>query len=157
MKRIEGDFVVHATAQEVLSYFGDFRNILPALPGLVEAKEATAEGGTVVIKVGVSFLKGRFTAQLAQTSHTGNGVRFRGHADGVGSAVDFEAGLDVASGDVTTTNVHWFGDVRVHGSLASVSAGLLTPIINQNVQLFAGNLKNGLESRAVQADTLHSL
>ncbi len=153
MKRVEGNFTVRASQQEVLDYYGDLRNVFPALPGLAEVKEATAESGVVVINAGVSFIRGRFTVRLAQTARTANGLRFSGHGDGVGNAIDFDSSLDVAPSDDGMTVVNWASEVRVHGPLASMGAGLLNPVINQNVETFVGNIRKGLEGApAVTSD-----
>lgn len=145
MRRIEGDFTVQAPPQAVLAYCGDLRNVLPALPGLAEIKEATPEAAVILINAGVSFVRGKFTVRLSRTERTDSGMKFKGHGDGAGNAVDFESSLDVAPSGAEST-VYWVSEVRVHGPLASMAAGLLNPVINQNVALFVGKLKQGLET-----------
>jgi uncharacterized protein len=146
MKRVAGTFTVRAPPHTVLEYCADLRNVFLALPGLAEIKEATAESGVVVVNAGVSFIRGRFTVRIAQTERTESRLRFQGHGDGVGNAVDFESTVDVSASDSMTTEVNWASDVRVHGPVASMAAGLLDPVISQNVELFVTNLKKGLEN-----------
>jgi carbon monoxide dehydrogenase subunit G len=146
MRRLEGEFTVQARPKDVLDYCADLRNVLPALPGLAEVKEAATDSGVIVVNAGVSFVRGRFTVRLEQTERTENGMRFRGHGDGAGSAVDFESQIDVVPAN-GNANVHWVSEVRVHGPLASMASGLINPVINQNVELFVGNLKKGLEGK----------
>lgn len=145
MRRIEGEFTVRAAPTKVLDYFADLTNVLPALPGLVETKEATDAAGTIVINAGVSFLKGRFTVRIERTEQTENGLRYRGHGDGAGNSVDFKSSLDVAEGADGTSTVKWVSEVHVHGSLASMGSGLLTPVINQNIDKFVKGLTKQLE------------
>jgi carbon monoxide dehydrogenase subunit G len=152
MKPVDGEFMVQAAPAKVLDYFADMRNVLPALPGLVEVKEATDTAGTVIINAGVSFLKGRFTVLIERTERTENGLRYRGHGDGAGNSVDFKSTLDVAAGADGTSTVKWFSEVHVHGSLASVGSGLLTPIINQNVEKFVKGLTKQFEETPVAAE-----
>ena len=95
MKRFEGDFEVNASPQEVMDYCSDLQNIFPALPGLVEIKEATAGAGIVLIDAGVSFIKGRFTVRIEQSKRNTDYLKFRGHGDGIGNAVDFESTVRV--------------------------------------------------------------
>jgi carbon monoxide dehydrogenase subunit G len=148
MRRVEGDFTVWASPQKVLDYCGDLRNVFPAIPGVHEVKEGSSEKGVLLINIGVSFIRGRFTVRIERTERTDSGMRFRGHGDGVGNAVDFESSLEVAPSGAAATNVHWASDVSVHGPLASMAAGLMNPVINQNVDLFVGNLKKGLEGQS---------
>lgn len=150
MRQVEGDFTVAAPRAKVASYCADLRKVLPALPGLVEVKDAKPDSGKVLIDAGVSFIKGRFTVSIERAEKTDAGLKFRGHGDGAGNAVDFESELAFADADAeggAATKVHWKSDVRVHGPLASMSAGLLTPVINQNVERFVSNLKHGIEGR----------
>jgi len=148
MRRVEGDFTVQASPQQVLDFCGDLRNVFPTIPGLAEIKDEKPESGVLLINAGVSFIRGRFTVRIERTERTENGLRFRGHGDGAGNAVDFESSLDVAPSGGAASNVHWVSDVRVHGPLASMAAGLLNPVINQNVDLFVGKLKEGLEGES---------
>ena len=148
MRRVEGNFTVQALPQEVLDYCGDLRNVFPAIPGVHEVKEGSPEKGVLLINVGVSFIRGRFTVRIERTERTESGMRFCGHGDGAGNAVDFKSSLEVAPSGQAATNVHWESDVSVHGPLASMAAGFMNPVINQNVDLFVGNLKKGLENQS---------
>lgn len=152
MKRLEGEFTVQAPPNDVLEYCADLRNVFPALPGLAEIKEAAANAGVIVVNAGVSFIRGRFTVRLERTERTENGMRFRGHGDGAGNAVDFESTIEVG-GVNGGANVRWVSEVRVHGPLASMASGMINPVINQNVELFVGNLKKGLEARYTSPDS----
>lgn len=150
MRRLAGDFTVQAPPKDVIDYCADLRNVLPALPGLAEIKEASPTAGVIVVNAGVSFVRGRFTVRLEQTERTEHGMRFRGHGDGAGNAVDFESAVDVGGAN-GGAKVHWVSEVRVHGPLASMASGLLNPIVNQNVELFIGNLKTSLEGQYAPA------
>ena len=150
MKRFEGDFDVNASPQEVMDYISDLQNIVPALPGLVEIKEVKAGAGIVLVDAGVSFIKGRFTVRIEQMERNTDYLKFRGHGDGIGNAVDFESTVKVVGASDKITTVYWESDVRVNGQLASMGAGLLNPVINQNVELFVDTLKSGIEGNTAQ-------
>lgn len=151
MRKLEGSFVVEAPPGQVTTFCSDLRNVIPAMPRVVEVKEAAPGNATVVVDAGVSFIKGRFTVRIERTEGTENSLRYSGHGDGPGNAVDFDSRLEVANAENEGTSiVTWSSEVRVHGPLASMGAGLINPIINQNIERFVANLKETLEGRSVE-------
>jgi carbon monoxide dehydrogenase subunit G len=148
--RMEGQFTVERPKAEVLAFFRNLANIVPHLPGLQEIRELGEDSATVVLRPGVAFIRGLFTVRLARIGEGDDELVFRGQGTGVGSAVDLEARLRCEAEGPTRTVVRYLGEARVGGTLASLGAGLLEPVVRQNLREFIARLEAGLRDSARQ-------
>jgi carbon monoxide dehydrogenase subunit G len=141
--RIEGQFDVRLGQADVLAFFRDAGKVVGCLPGLEEVRSVEADGATVVVRVGVSFIRGPMTLRVRRVHDADGAVVYRGQG-----AVDLEAGVQADARGPDLTAVSWYVQAQVGGTLASLGAGLLEPVVRQNLREFAGNLQSALEARA---------
>lgn len=144
--RAEGAFDVPLPRDAVSSFFRDMGRVVGCLPGLHEVKGVEANRATVVLKVGVSFIKGPFTVKVQRVREGDGELVFKGQGSGLSSVVDIEAGIRLEEKGPQQTAVFWYGQASVGGTLASLGTGLLEPIVRQNVQAFVARLQEALQA-----------
>lgn len=147
--RFDGRFTVKRTKPEVLAFLRNAGKVARCLPGAESVKAVDEASATLVLKVGVSFVRGPLTVKLQRVRNDEREAVYRAHAAGLGSVVDIEAGAGVQDGPETgQTSVSWYGEASVGGTLASVASGLVEPVVRQNLHQFVDALRSALETAA---------
>jgi len=135
---VEGDFHVRAPVAKVWAFFRDPVTLAGCLedPHEVHATDATHFEGTMT--TGVAFIRGTFRLRgsyAAETPATQMQVLLQG--SGMGSGVD--AALTVSFAELPEgTAVHWTGEIKMSGTIATVGERLVKGTVDKKVTaLFA--------------------
>jgi carbon monoxide dehydrogenase subunit G len=144
MMKASGSFTVPATSGAVAALVTDLEQLVKCIPGFDSVVEAEAGQLTVRVKVGVGAIKGSMNTKVGVIERLPAGVRFRGNAGGLGSAVDVLAGFDWQEGEGGTF-VEWTGEAQSSGKLASLARGLMESVARKNVETLIGNVRRTLD------------
>src|SRR3989475_8982571 len=107
--------------KDVFDVMTDPKQISKCMPDLQKLDVKSKEEFTVVVKAGVSFIKGDFTLnfRLVESEPPAH-AKLVARGSGIGSVVDLETIIDLSdSGDGETT-MKWQAEARVGGRTTSV-------------------------------------
>jgi len=122
----EGTFDVKAPKEKVFSMMMDPNQISKCMPDLQKLEIKSADEFTVVVKAGVSFIKGDFTLHFTEVEKTpSTHAKLVGHGTGIGSTVDLDAVMDMADTPSGGSTMKWSADAKIGGRIASVGQRLL--------------------------------
>ncbi len=152
--KLDGEFEVKRSAQEVYDFLIDPNKFAPLLPEFQGMSVLDASQFTVQVKVGISHIKGiaQVKMELAQEERPKR-AQYKGQGSVAGGGVSFTAGFDLSQVD-GGTKVAWQGEAQVFGRLASVAGGLLQPLGKKNVQRLIDGLQAALTS--IEADQVRT-
>jgi len=157
--KLDGEFEVKRSAEEVYDFLIDPNKFAPLLPDFQGMSVQDASQFTVQVKVGISHIKGiaHVKMELAQLERPKR-AQYKGQGSVAGGGVSFTAGFDLLQVD-GGTKVAWQGEAQVFGRLASVAGGLLQPLGKKNVQKLIDGLQAALKAideEQVRIDALAS-
>ncbi|MFQ5838556.1 MAG: CoxG family protein [Thermoplasmata archaeon] len=151
----EGKFTVRASLDKVWKTFMDPNKLKDCMPDLQLLEVFGEDHYRTVVKVGVSFIKGKFdfdvnVVEKQEPTH----ARFRAHGKGRGSGVDVDSTIDLAetSGG---TEMTWHADAKVVGTLASVGSRVLRSTAEKRVNEFFDCVRVLLEEGHPSLDRGH--
>ncbi len=132
----EGAFHVKAPLEKAWKTFMDPNELKACMPDLQLLEVYDPNHYRSVVKVGVSFIKGKFDFDITiEDRKEPTHARLKAHGKGRGSAVDVEATMDLAEAP-SGTEMKWHAEAVVVGTLASVGSRLLRSTTEKRVNEF---------------------
>jgi carbon monoxide dehydrogenase subunit G len=120
-----GEFTVQAKREAVYSLLIDGKRMATILPGVESVEVADGETYKATVRIGVSFIKGRFNIRLRiKEKREPEHVEIEGSGTGAGSSATFKGYCDLIEKD-GSTNVRWFCTVDIGGLAASAGNRML--------------------------------
>lgn len=121
----EGTSDIKAEPARLFGTLLDPNRLSGCMPGLQKIEVKSQDEFTVVVRAGISFIKGDFTIRFnvvekREPSH----AKLVGRGTGMGSALDIEATMDIAHKD-GGSSMKWAADAKVAGKIASLGQRLL--------------------------------
>ncbi|MFQ5986693.1 MAG: CoxG family protein [Thermoplasmata archaeon] len=143
-----GEFKVKAPLETVWKTFLDPNEMKDCMPDLQLLEVYDPDRYRAVVKVGVSFIKGKFDfdVQVADRQEP-NHARLKAHGKGRGSAVDVDSTIDLAQRS-DGTEMKWRADARVVGTLAGVGSRLMKSTAEKRVNEFFDCVRHLMEEGA---------
>lgn len=131
----KGTFEVTASSNDVYNFLMDPEKLSPCIPGLQKLDKVSNEEFTVVVRVGVAFIRDNFTIKFKVVeSVAGKHAKFTGNGSGKSGTMDLTAVMDLIEASGKTT-MNWSANVSVGGKIGSlgqrVMAGQAEKIIKQ--------------------------
>ncbi len=143
----EGSLTIRAPREKVWTFLVDPHAVSRCLPDVQSLDLLDGGRFRAVVRVGVSFIKGNFTFEVAMLDlEAPRHARITGRGGGLGSAVDVNSGVDLADGEAGTTRLDWTADVVVSGTIASVGGRLLNSTVEKKTGELFECLKAQLEA-----------
>ncbi len=122
----EGDFDSKAPPAKVYSALMDPNELSSCMPGFQRAEVRSPGDFTVVVKAGVSFIRGNFTIKFSMVeAKEPVHAKLLGRGSGMGSVVDIEATMDISEAAGGGSSMKWSAEARVGGKIASLGERLL--------------------------------
>lgn len=144
----EGTFTLEVPMETVYNFVMDPEKLASCIPGLKKLEKYSDEEFSVLVKVGIAFIKEDFLIKFKVVdkkppSH----ATLAGTGSGKSGTVDIQATMDLSENGVNTTMM-WKAEANVGGKLGSMGQRLITgqaeKIINQ---MFEG-IKSSLSEKA---------
>ncbi|MCI4343626.1 MAG: carbon monoxide dehydrogenase subunit G [Thermoplasmata archaeon] len=130
---VEGDFHVRSARTLVWAFFRDPATLATCLedPHEIHATDATHFEGTLT--AGVAFIRGTFRLRGSYASETPpNQMQVTLQGSGMGSGVDAALTVSFAEGS-EGTGVHWTGEIKMSGTIATVGERLVKGTVDKKV------------------------
>ncbi|HUI24348.1 MAG TPA: carbon monoxide dehydrogenase subunit G [Nitrososphaerales archaeon] len=122
----EGVFDTTVPEFRVYALVTDPKEVAGCMPGLQKVDIESSDQFDVVVKVGLSFIRGDFNLRFKSIEkRPTSGAKFAVHGTGLGSAVDMEIALAISAGENGGSLMRWRADVAVNGKIASLGQRLI--------------------------------
>jgi uncharacterized protein len=122
----EGVFDVGAPRARVFDVVTDPKQVAGCMPDLQRVEIRSPDEFDVVVRVGVSFIRGDFALRFRIVEREPQAyAKLLAHGTGMGSAVDMEIVVRLSSGKGEMTSVNWIAEARVSGKIASLGQRLM--------------------------------
>ncbi|MDG6921404.1 MAG: carbon monoxide dehydrogenase subunit G [Nitrososphaerota archaeon] len=143
----EGVFEVKAPKEKVFWILMDPNQISQCMPDLQNLDVKSPDDYTVVVRAGVSFIKGDFTlhfnvAEKSPPTH----AKLNAHGTGIGSSVDMETTMDIADAQEGGSSMKWAADAKVGGRIASLGQRMLESQAEKIIRQLFDCMQHKLES-----------
>lgn len=121
----EGMFDTRAEPERLFGALLDPKQLAGCMPGFQKLEAESQDGFTVVVKAGVSFIRGDFTIRFnVSEKREPTHAKLTGRGTGMGSALDIGATMDIAPKD-GGSSMKWAAEAKVAGKVASLGQRLL--------------------------------
>ncbi len=143
----EGVFNVRAPKEKVFGTLMNPNEISQCMPDLQKLDVKSPEDFTVIVRAGVSFIKGDFTLHfnVAERNAPTHG-KLTAHGTGMGSTVDMETTMDISDAQQGGSSMKWAADAKVGGRIASLGQRLLEGQAEKIIRQLFECLQHKLES-----------
>lgn len=138
----------HTSAQaKVWEFISDPEKIAHCLPDVQSLTVKDSRTFTVVVKVGIAFVRGDFKFDFTLLDQTPpSHSRFEAFGKGAGVSIKLIASIDLKSKSEDSTELSWKSDVELGGLLGEISPSLIQSSTNKLTQQFFQFAKEKLES-----------
>jgi carbon monoxide dehydrogenase subunit G len=145
--RFAGHMEVRAPKEKVWTFLIDPQAVSKCLPD-VQKLDVFEDGKfRAVVRVGVGFIKGNFTFDVAMTDlRAPTHAVLTGRGGGLGSAVDVSSSVDLADAPDGSTLLEWKADVVVSGPIASMGGRVLNSTVEKKAAELFECLKAQVEA-----------
>lgn len=141
----QGTFAVEAPIETVYHTFLDPREIADCMPELQLLEIYDPEHYHVVVKAGVSFIKGKFDFDVQIVDQKPpTQARLKAHGKGRGSAVDVDSSV-VLIKTARGTEMRWSAKAHLVGKLASVGSRMVESTAEKKANEFFDCVRQLLE------------
>lgn len=142
----EGKFNVKAPRQQVFDFLLDPKKLAACMPDLQKLDVKSEDEFAVIVRAGVSFIKGDFTMNFKVAEKTPpEHAKLVARGSGMGSAIDLETSLDLAESQ-SVTEIKWQAEAKIGGRIASVGQRLISGQAEKIVKSLFGCLASKLEA-----------
>src|SRR5208337_2463261 len=144
---IEGSHNLNAPVKKIWDFVSNPEMIANCLPGLEHLEVKDPENFNVIVKVGISFVRGSFKFSfrlLDQTppSHS----RLEAIGKGAGVSVRLNTSMQLVDLGNNATQLNWKADVELGGLLAELSPSLIQNSTDKFTKEFFDCLKRKVEA-----------
>lgn len=142
----DGTFEVDATSEKVFNTVMDPNEISSCIPGFKSLNIISPEEYSVIVRVGLAFIKGDFNIKFKVVERDQNKhAKLSGNGQGLGGTVDLEAIMDLSE-DGGKTKMDWKAEAKVGGKLGSMGQRLIGGQAQKLIKELFKNLEEKLSS-----------
>lgn len=142
----DGTFEVNATSEKVFKTVMDPNEVASCIPGFKSLNIISPEEYSVVVRVGIAFIKGDFNIKFKVVEREENKhAKLSGNGQGLGGTVDLEAIMDLSEVG-GKTKMDWKADARIGGKLGSMGQRLIGGQAQKIIKELFENLEKKVSS-----------
>lgn len=138
-----GEFDIGAPQEKVHSFLSDGKRMASILPDVEGFEQEGEKDFRAIARIGISFIKGRFSIKMSIVEDTPSKVSFRGSGTGAGSSATFFGTTELLPSD-GATKVRWSCTVDVGGVAASMGSRMLRPSVEKYLTNLIEAFKKGV-------------
>lgn len=143
----EGVFEVKAPKERVFGILMNPNEISQCMPDLQKLDVKSPDDFIVVVRAGVSFIKGDFTLHFNIVEKSApTHAKLTAHGTGIGSSVDMETTMDISDAQAGGSSMKWVADAKVGGRVASLGQRMLESQAEKIIRQLFECLQHKLES-----------
>lgn len=142
----DGTFEVNADKKTVFDTIMDPNKISECIPGFKSLEVASPEEYSVVVRVGLAFIKGDFNIKFKVVEkEEGSHAKLKGNGMGMGGTLDLEAVMDLSE-DAGKTKMSWTADAKVGGKLGAMGQRIIGGQAQKMIKELFGCLEKKLST-----------
>lgn len=139
--KFNGGFTVEAPDTVVYNFITDAKKMSSIIPDVIEFEVLDADNFRLVVKVGLSFIKGKFNLKVRTENKLPNThAEIHGSGTGSGSSANFHGVCEIKRADDGSSRIDWNVDIEIGGLAASVGSRLVygasEKYVNQLIESF---------------------
>jgi len=139
-----GSFEIVKPAKDVYHFLIDPKSMSSCIPGVKDLKIDTPESYTLVVRVGVAFIKGDMTMKINLVEkEEGKHAKIAGNGTGMGGTITMEATMDLAEANGKTV-LNWKATANVGGKIASLGQRVMNHEAQKLIKQIFDNLEKNL-------------
>lgn len=145
--RLEGNVTINAAREKVYDFLIDAEAISVCVPGLdtLEVIEPKKKFHAQA-QVGLGTVKVKFDVDMEWLElDPPNRAMMKGHGTAPGSAGDATAEITLVDGPEGSTEINWWADVTISGTIASLASRLMKPVSKKLTKTFFDCLAEQIE------------
>lgn len=121
----DGTFEVNANKDMVFKTIMDPNEISGCIPGFKSLNVISPEEYSVVVRVGLAFIKGDFNIKFKVVeSEPSSHAKLSGNGMGMGGTLDLQATIDLSE-DAEKTKMDWKAEAKVGGKLGAMGQRII--------------------------------
>lgn len=121
----DGTFEVNADKDTVFETIMNPNEISGCIPGFKSLNVISPEEYSVVVRVGLAFIKGDFNIKFKVVeSEPGVHAKLTGNGMGMGGTLDLQANIDLSE-EAGKTKMDWKADAKVGGKLGAMGQRII--------------------------------
>ncbi|MEM1525430.1 MAG: carbon monoxide dehydrogenase subunit G [Nitrososphaerales archaeon] len=145
MPQFEGSEEIKAPLKKVFEFITNPENFSKGIPDIEEISVKSQDSFRVIAKLGISFLKGRFTTDFTvKEKREPEFISLYAHGSGLQSMVDANIKVNLISKNGSCL-MKWEVDLKISGMIASLGQRVIEPVIKKIVDEIFGNIKRNVE------------
>ena len=143
--KMDGEFRVERTPEDVFDFLSDPRRFAPLLPDFEDVKMEDDVHAVVTLRVGVAHIRGKAAMKLVRReAERPYRAVYEGSGDIPGGTATLVASFELQAAEGGGTTVKWTGQAQIVGRLPSLAGGLLEPMARRNVQAMIDSLQRAM-------------
>ena len=140
-----GEFSISAEPERVFSLITDPNFVCTKLPDVESYNIVDENNIQLKLKVGVGFIKGTMNFNFRiESKEPPLKASVVGKGSGVGSIVDILFEFNLTRLD-PGTKVAWAASADMHGKIATIAGGMISPAVKKNAGRFIEAIKEAIE------------
>ncbi len=142
----DGTMEILRPVDKVMEFVSNSRNVVEALPGLESSEVKDDTHLSVRVKMGTSFIKGKFNMDLEIERKEDNVLEVKGKGKGSGSSLEIRITARIMPIDSGRCRIDWAATAQVGGAIASIGSRFIQASAKSYLAEFIENVKEKLES-----------
>ena len=143
--KLDGEFTVKKSRDEVYSFLVDPNRFCPLLPDFQDMQIVDDKNFVVKLSVGISHIRGTAAVKMTLVERQpAKQAVYEGKGEVPGGSATLRAQFQLEDAAGGGTKVVWVGQSSVLGRVISLAGGLLEPLGKKNVQKLIDGLQKAL-------------
>ncbi|MEM3676087.1 MAG: carbon monoxide dehydrogenase subunit G [Thermoplasmataceae archaeon] len=139
-----GSFQIAKPAVDVYRFLVEPNSLSSCIPGVKQLNVESPESYTLVVRVGVAFIKGDMTMKINLVEKDeGKHAKIVGNGTGMGGTIGLEATMDLTESDGKTT-LNWKAIANVGGKIASLGQRVMNHEAQKLIKQIFENMEKNL-------------
>ncbi|MGC8644981.1 MAG: SRPBCC domain-containing protein [Thermoplasmata archaeon] len=143
--QLSGEFQVSQSREAVLSYLRDVSSVISTIPEVVSSETVDQGSARVVVKAGISAIKGKFNA-LIKIREVGDEVEITANGSGSSGSISIKA-LFSPREENGITKVKWNVDMTVGGMIATMGSRVINGAVEKYVNALTESFRRRIEGK----------
>lgn len=143
----KGEFEVNAERHVVSSFISNIDRVISIIPDVLSSEKTGENSSRLVVKAGISGIKGKFNLQLEIKDRKGDeSVEIAARGSGTTGSMDLKASYRFSDSVNGSTVVSWVLNLTIGGMVATMGSRVLNSAADKYIKLLTDSFKHALSN-----------